>query len=146
VLTADLADRASTVLGTDVSAEAVGRARRRLGARPGVTISQLRSPQQWPAGTFDLVVLSEVGYFWQPEELDLALAKAVTSLAVDGLLLLCPWRHPVQGWPLDGDLVHAAAVAVPGLRVVVSHVEQDFRLDVLSAGTWRSPASVEGLA
>lgn len=146
VLTAELAERASSVVGTDLSAEAVRRARARLSGQAHVVIEQLRSPQEWPSGSFDLVVLSEVGYFWQPEELDLALRRSVGSLAQDGLLLLCHWRHPVQGWPLDGDTVHAAAVALPGLQVVASHVEEDFRVDVLVAGGWRTPASVEGLA
>ena len=146
VLAAELAERATSLLGTDLSAEAVRRARTRLEGRTSVEVEQLRAPQQWPAGTFDLVVLSEVGYFWQPEELEEALARTVQSLADDGLLLLCHWRHPVQGWPLDGDDVHAAAVALPGLQVVVSHVEEDFRVDVLAAGPWRSPARLEGLA
>ena len=146
VLTAELAARASSVVGTDLSAEAVRRARARLSGNPAVEIEQLRSPQQWPPGSFDLVVLSEVGYFWQREELDLALRRSADSLAEEGLLLLCHWRHPVQGWPLDGDTVHAVAVALPDLQVVASHVEQDFRVDVLAAGSWRTPAMVEGLA
>ena len=146
VLTAELATRATSVLGTDLSGEAVRRARARVDALDGVTITRLRSPQQWPSGEFDLVVLSEVGYFWQPDELESALTRAIASLADDGLLLLCHWRHPVKGWPLDGDAVHAAAVARPDTRTVVSHVEADFRLDVLAVGAWRSPAQVEGLA
>ena len=146
VLTADLASRATTVLGTDLSEQAVRRARQRFAGREEVTISRMRSPQQWPAGSFDLVVLSEVGYFWQPEELQVALARSAASLSTDGLLLLCHWRHAVQGWPLDGDAVHAAALALPGLRCVVSHVEADFRLDVLAAGDWRTPAELEDLA
>lgn len=146
VLASELAERATSLLGVDLSAEAVRRARTRLEDRRSVRVELLRAPQQWPPGTFDLVVLSEVGYFWQPEELDAALSRTVASLADDGLLLLCHWRHPVQGWPLDGDAVHAAAVALPGLQVVVSHVEEDFRVDVLAAGPWQSPAHLEGLA
>ncbi|WP_406830990.1 bifunctional PIG-L family deacetylase/class I SAM-dependent methyltransferase [Pedococcus sp. KACC 23699] len=146
VLAAELADRATSLLATDLSAEAVRRARTRLEGRSSVEVERMRAPQQWPAGTFDLVVLSEVGYFWRPEELDEALSRSVRSLADDGLLLLCHWRHPVQGWPLDGDAVHSAAVALPGLQVVVSHVEEDFRVDVLAAGPSRSPAHLEGLA
>lgn len=146
VLTAELAERASSVVGIDLSAEAVRRARLRLSGNAAVQVDQLRAPQQWPSGSFDLVVLSEVGYFWQPEELDLALRRSVDSLAEDGLLLLCHWRHPVEGWPLDGDTVHAAAVGLPELEVVASHVEQDFRVDVLARGRWRTPAAVEGLA
>ena len=31
-----------------------------------------------------------------------------SSLATDGVVVLCHWRHPIEGWPLDGAQVHAA--------------------------------------
>jgi len=146
VLTAELASRADAVVATDVSAEAVDRARRRLSRFEGVEVLRRRAPQEWPDGEFDVVVLSEIGYFWQPEELDEALSRAVGCLSPHGVLLLCHWRHPVQGWPLDGDAVHASARRLPGTTVVVSHVEQDFRVDVLARPGWVPPAALEGLA
>jgi LmbE family N-acetylglucosaminyl deacetylase/SAM-dependent methyltransferase len=146
VLTADLAARADCVVATDVSAEAVDRARRRLSHLGAVQVLRLRAPQEWPDGEFDAVVLSEIGYFWQPEELDEALSVAVGCLSTHGVLVLCHWRHPVQGWPLDGDAVHACARRLPGTEVVASHVEQDFRVDVLARPGWVPPAALEGLA
>jgi LmbE family N-acetylglucosaminyl deacetylase len=146
VLTSELAARATSVVATDVSAEAVARARGRLAHLPGVDVQRLRAPQQWPSGEFDVVVLSEIGYFWQPDELDEALARAVGSLAPHGVLVLCHWRHPVQGWPLDGDTVHAVARRLEALEPVVSHLEQDFLVDVLARPGSRSPAVAEGLA
>lgn len=146
VLTSELASRAASVVATDVSAEAVSRARGRLAHLPGVLVHHLRAPQQWPEGEFDVVVLSEIGYFWQPDELDQALARAVACLGPKGLLVLCHWRHPVQGWPLDGDTVHAVAQRLEGVETVVTHVEQDFRVDVLARPGYTSPAVAEGLA
>ncbi|GAA4730911.1 hypothetical protein GCM10025782_32510 [Pedococcus ginsenosidimutans] len=146
VLTSELAARATSVVATDVSAEAVTRARGRLAHLPGVEVERLRAPQQWPSGEFDVVVLSEIGYFWQPDELDEALARAVGSLAPHGVVVLCHWRHPVQGWPLDGDTVHAVARRLEALEPVVTHVEQDFRVDVLARPGSISPAVAEGLA
>lgn len=146
VLTAELATRASAVVATDVSDEAVGRARRRLADRPGVQVLRLRAPQQWPDGEFDTVVLSEIGYFWQPAELDEALRRVEGCLAAHGVLVLCHWRHPVQGWPMDGDTVHRVAGRIVGMETVVSHVEQDFRVDVLVRPPFTSPAVVEGRA
>ncbi len=145
VLTAELAARATTVLATDISPEAVRRARHRLRRQPWVSVTRLRAPQQWPEGEFELVVLSEIGYFWEPDELKEALRLAVGSLAEGGLLLLCHWRHAVTGWSLDGDAVHAAALDLPDVEVVVSHVEEDFRVDLLAAPHRQSPARREGL-
>ncbi|KRE52790.1 PIG-L family deacetylase [Phycicoccus sp. Soil748] len=146
VLTAELASRATSVVATDLSAEAVARARRRFADVPGVQVLRLRAPQQWPEGEFDVVVLSEIGYFWHADELDEALRRAVGCLAPHGVLVLCHWRHPVQGWPLDGDTVHRVASGIVGMETVVSHVEQDFRVDVLARPGFASPAAAEGLA
>ena len=146
VLTAELAARAESVVGTDLSERALERARRRLADQPHVSLQQLRAPQQWPAGRFDLIVLSEVGYFWQPDELDEAVGRAVASLSAEGVLLLCHWRHPVEGWPLDGDTVHGTARSASGLEVLVEHLEADFRLDLLGQPGRPTPAAREGRA
>ena len=66
-------------------------------------------PSQWPGSTFDLVVLSEVGYYYGAQDLEVALSRAVGSLTQDGVLVACHWRHPVPEYPLGGDDVHAAA-------------------------------------
>jgi hypothetical protein len=85
-------------------------------------------PEQWPAGSFDLIVLSEVGYY-SP---DLALLKERidASLKRDGLLLACHWRHAAPDHPQTAEAVHLAIGT--GLVPVVTHVEQDFLLDVWS--------------
>ena len=60
VLTALLAERADHLLAVDVSAAAVERARARV---PGVQVEVADVAEGVPDGPFDLVVLSEVGYY-----------------------------------------------------------------------------------
>ena len=45
-------------------------------------------------GRFDLVSVSEVGYFLGPAALERLVGRALAALTEDGHLLLCHWRHP----------------------------------------------------
>lgn len=142
-LTVDLANRCEAVVAVDSSAAAVDAARRRLAEttpprRDGrgdlrVEVRHATVPEQWPEGDFDLVVVSEVGYFLSPAALDGLIERIRGSLRPDGVLVLCHWRHPVEGWPLRADDVHEAVVG-SGLRPVQArHVERDFESVVLCA-------------
>ena len=46
---------------------------------PRIRISSIQ-PQDWPDGRFDLIVVSEVGYFMSPAELDTLISRIVGSL------------------------------------------------------------------
>jgi hypothetical protein len=50
-----------------------------------------------------------------------------------GTLVLCHWRHPVSGWELDGDSVHAAARQRLGWTGGGVYRERNFVLEVLLA-------------
>ena len=132
VLTRELAARADAVTSTDISDRALDLAGRRLAAAPHVTLAQGSVPQDWPEGRFDLVVVSEIGYFLQHRDLSELAARTEASLTDDGVVLLCHWRHPNDGWELTGDQVHEAFRAREGLRVLAEHREADFRIDVLT--------------
>lgn len=132
VLTQELAGRAQSVTATDISDSALDLARRRLAGAPHVRLEQGAVPQDWPEGSFDLVVVSEIGYFLQHSELRDLAARAEASLTDDGVVLLCHWRHPNEGWELTGDQVHEVFRAQCGLQVLAEHREEDFRIDVLS--------------
>ena len=144
VLTEALAERCDRLLATDVAARPLEVARRRLAGRPGVRIERLQVPQEWPSEHFDLVVLSEIGYYLSAADLETLVRRAAASLTPDGVLVACHWRHPA-GDPLRGDDVHALLREVSGLDVLVEHVEEDFRLDVLVRAPAVSVARREGL-
>jgi len=145
VLTAELAPRCDHLLSTDISELPLRQARERLAGCPGVRFEQLRVPQEWPPGRFDLVVLSEIGYYCGPADLDLLIAAATSSLTPDGVLVACHWRHPVRDYPMAGDAVHDRIRRGSGLALLSEHVEEDFRLDVLVRPPAVSVARRDGL-
>ncbi|WP_175539706.1 bifunctional PIG-L family deacetylase/class I SAM-dependent methyltransferase [Nocardioides exalbidus] len=131
-LALDLAGRSDHLLAVDASPTALDLARERTSSLPHVELRQARVPDQWPEGSFDLVSVSEVGYFLSPRQLDDVVRLATSALAAGGHLLLCHWRHQPVGWPLAGPAVHDAFLAT-GLDVLVEHQEPDFLLHVLTA-------------
>jgi SAM-dependent methyltransferase len=147
ILSAGLARRCEELLATDVAEAAVSAARERLEGFPGARVEQLTLPDEWPAGSFDLVVLSEVGYYLDRDALDRLVRAAIGGLAPGGDLVLAHWRHPVADYPLDGDTVHAAFAGRPELERTVEHIEADFRLEVYARvpPAARSVAAREGL-
>jgi LmbE family N-acetylglucosaminyl deacetylase/SAM-dependent methyltransferase len=144
VLTAELAARCDRVVGVDVADAALAAARERLGDE--VELLRLQTPAEWPEGLFDLVLLSEVGYYYGASDLETAISRAVGSLTADGVLVACHWRHPVPEYPLRGDDVHAALAARAELVRLVHHLEEDFVLEVFVRPPGRSVAAEAGLA
>jgi LmbE family N-acetylglucosaminyl deacetylase/SAM-dependent methyltransferase len=142
VLTEQLAERVDDLLAVDVSQAAVDRARERVGDRARVERADLT--EGVPAGRFDLIVLSEVGYYLTAEPFEVLLDQVLDRLADGGALVACHWRHPVDDYPVGGDEVHARLRA-RGLPRLVEHLEDDFVLEVFSTDP-RSVARRAGLA
>ncbi len=151
LLTERLAERCDALLAVDIAEEAVALARERLAAAAGtrsssaaVRIEQHDAFRALPEGEFDLIVLSEVGYYADLDALDRLVTAIEAALHPTGTLVACHWRHPVADYPLRGDDVHAR-LARSSLERIVSHVERDFVLEVY-AHDGRSVAEREGLA
>jgi SAM-dependent methyltransferase len=145
VLTAELAERCDTVLGLDRIEQPLSIARERLAGRPGVSFERRTVPADWPEGEFDLIVLSEVGYYCSSADLRRLLEHCRASLAPDGVLVACHWRHPVADYPLTGDAVHGQLTHVVGLQRTVHHLERDFVLEVYEPRPALSVAQRDGL-
>ncbi|MBW8482436.1 class I SAM-dependent DNA methyltransferase [Actinomadura parmotrematis] len=141
VLTARLAERCDRLLACDVSPVAVEQARRRA---PAATVRQAALPGGWPPGTFDLIVLSELLYYFGDADLDRVLDLAAASLRPGGTLLAAHWRHPVPEYPQTGDAVHAALDRT-GLEPLAAYRDEDFRCEVRVRGAATSVAGAEGL-
>ncbi|AWF99265.1 PIG-L family deacetylase [Clavibacter michiganensis] len=144
VTTAGLAERVDELLAVDVAPTAVERARVRLADAPHVRLEVRDVGDDWPDGAFDLVVMSEVGYYLDDAAFDRVLAALPGALGATGTLVACHWRHPEGDFRRTGDEVHARLAAVPGLHVLMRHEEDDFLLEVLSADP-RSVATRTGL-
>jgi cyclopropane fatty-acyl-phospholipid synthase-like methyltransferase len=140
-LTAHLAARCDRVLASDGAANAVAAARRRLETMDAVDggavrIEQRALPAQWPHGErFDLVVVSELAYYFDARDWQRMLAGAVANLEQEGELLMCHYLHDFDDRAATTAAVHAAADALPGLVRAVSHRDADFLLE-----TWRRSA------
>ena len=131
VLTQDLADRCEEVLAVDASGVAVEAARRRTEHLENVEVQQRLVPEDWPDGRYDVVVVSEVGYFLSPADLDEVARQVAHGLTRDGVVLLAHWRHPVEGWPLDGADVHRTFEGIGGWDRLAQYVDRDVELLLL---------------
>lgn len=145
VLTELLSERCDAVHAFDIAEAPLEAARRRVGERAGVRLERAALPGDWPAGTFDLIVLSEVGYYWSGDDLADAIERMRGALAFDGHLIACHWRHPVSEYPQSGDDVHAALRAAEGFVRLVVHDEEDFVLEVYGLSHARSVAAETGV-
>jgi len=132
-LSVELAQRCGSFLAVDASSAALAHAARRLEHLPAARTRHLTVPQDWPDGRFDLIVVSEVGYYLAPGELAELFERVEAALLPGGTLALCHWRHPISGWELDGDSVHAAARRQLGWADAGLYRERDFILEVLIA-------------
>ncbi|ART62719.1 SAM-dependent methyltransferase [Kushneria marisflavi] len=106
VLSAALAGRCDALDIQDISQSAVTRARETLKNQPHVSITCGAVPEQWPEGRFDLIVISEMGYYLNRETLNAVCTRLNAALSEDGELLACHWRHPIDGSDLDAESVH----------------------------------------
>ncbi|MGY3090066.1 SAM-dependent methyltransferase [Hymenobacter sp. UYAg731] len=135
VLTAQLAERSGHLLAVDVSEAALAQARARCAGLPQVEIRQLRVPEEFPSQSFDLIVLSEVGYYWSPADLARAADLLIAGLNPGGQLLLVHWTPPVHDYPLTGDDVHGffldKTAANGPLRHLTGQRHETYRLDLL---------------
>ncbi|SMQ71955.1 bifunctional PIG-L family deacetylase/class I SAM-dependent methyltransferase [Agreia sp. VKM Ac-1783] len=145
VLTAELADRVDDVLATDIAQAPLDSARRRLAGRSEVRFERRALPQEWPDGSFDLIVVSEVGYYLAPDSLDDLVSRAVASLNDGGIVVACHWRHPVSDYPMRGDDVHEAFRRSAGLERIGGYDDDDFLLEVFGQPGAVSVAAAEGL-
>ncbi|MFK0173479.1 class I SAM-dependent methyltransferase [Streptomyces sp. NPDC090306] len=129
-LTLRLAERCDRVLACDRVAPAVETARARTAGLPQVTVARHVLPGEWPEGSFDLVVLSELLYYFDEPTRDEVLARAVDALEPAGTLVAVHWNHPVPEHLATGDELAPVLAALPGLARVVDHREDDFVLQV----------------
>ena len=106
VLTALLAPRCTSLLSIDVSETALSIASKRCAALSNVRLQRMHFPEQQPDSMFDLVVVSEVAYYWGLADLETAMDQIAAHHLTDGHLILVHWTPFVADYPLTGDQVH----------------------------------------
>ncbi len=131
VLTERLAARCDRLLALDGAADALARARARCRHLGHVRFERRFVPDDFPTGHFDLVVLSEVGYYLPPDDLALLRDRIADGLRQGGHLALVHWLPAVPGCALTGNDVHAAFLRDHRFRSIADSREEQYRLDVL---------------
>jgi len=130
VLTQRLAQVCNEVVAIDISATAVARARERCRDLAGVTIHQGALPEAIPEGTFDLLVLSEIGYYFERAALAQIARTLLGRLTDDGVLLAVHWLGFSPDHIPSGDAVHEVFENVVGSGPSHSERHEGFRLDL----------------
>ena len=133
VLTEKLAARCKSLLSVDVSHQAQAKAKERCKHLSHVEFQIAQLPHTYPARTFDLTVVSEVGYYWGKQDLEIAKQKIADHLEPGGHLVLVHWTPYVEDYPITGDEVHEAFLQQVGeiYKLLVSRREERYRLDLL---------------
>lgn len=130
VFTAMLAPLCDELLAVDVSERAVAAAKERLANFPHVRVERLTLPEETPEGPFDLVVASEVLYYWPKDVMLGALRRFEEILTPGGTLLTVHWRKETMTYPLQGDEVHDLLLSHTRLANTTTIVEPEYRLDL----------------
>lgn len=121
VLTSVLAPMCDSLLAVDISTKALEKARERVGDRPGVTLAQMAFPQETPdAQAFDLVILSEVAYYWGLVDLDRASEWLRDSVCPGGRVILVHYTGETD-YPHSGD---------DAVEALWSELDADFEVEL----------------
>ena len=132
VLTALLGKRCDTLLGIDVADAALAQARHRCRDMPSVRFARSELPHAAPKGPFDLIVLSEILYYFSPTEIAAIATLLAAEMARDAAIVLVHWLGPTPDYPMTGDAAVAAFErAMPSQQAVMRQQTEHYRLDVL---------------
>ena len=132
VLTEKLAAYCDQMLGIDCSSLALEQAHRRLERLPNAEAALMRAPDEMPDGSFDLIVLSEVLYFFSEKDLRTVQAFVASRLDNDGTCILVNFlgdtESPKTGAEAADRFIQLSEFA---LRSVTQQEFDGFRIDVL---------------
>ena len=128
-LTTRLAARCDEVFATEVSATALRRARERCATQPNVQFAQSSIQDESPPGTFDLIVFSEIGYYFTQPHLAEIVSRLARALDSGGEIMAVHWLGHSEDHVLTGDQVHDTLWNELPFRHVAGHRYPGFRLD-----------------
>jgi hypothetical protein len=144
VLTEQLSARCDHVTAIDIAEGALLEADsrlRRCGQRDDVTLLRRAFDMPWPAHDFDLVVISELAYYFDAPTLRAILDRELPRLHSDVTVIAAHWRHPVADYPLSGDAANAVTGATPGLYQIGEYRDDDVVIAVFDTRSAQSVAA-----
>ena len=130
LLTERLAGRVDRLEARDKFPRAVTETRRRVHdlSHVGVEVGDLLAAT--PEGPFDLVVISEVLYYFEADQVRVIGDHIGRIAEVAATMVTVHYRRPVAEHALSGDEVHEIVADWPGWDRRGGYVDDDFRLDV----------------
>jgi hypothetical protein len=82
-----------------------------------------------PPGSFDLLVLSEIGYYFTPRDWNALLDRLIAPLEPGTTVLASHWLGESDDHLMHGDDVHAILRSRRDLRLTQQERHETFRLD-----------------
>lgn len=128
-LTARLAPRCRRVIATDIAPTAVSLAQARCRPLGNVTVRQATSPTYVPDEPLDLILVSEIGYYFDLETLESYAAALADRLEPGGELIAVHWLGNSPDHVLHGDVVHDSLLATLPLSWIQGARHPGFRVD-----------------
>jgi predicted TPR repeat methyltransferase len=129
VLSERLATISDLVECFDFSPTAVAQARERCASLTNVKVTCNSLREAMPIRGFDLIVLSDIGYYFSPREWNELATDLIAPMTSGAILLAAHWLGASADHQMSGDEVHEALRSSPLLRLEHSHRYETFRLD-----------------
>ena len=138
VLTHELSRHCNRLTATDLSETALHQARRRCAGLANVGFRLVDSAAGSFEGRFDLIVLSEVVYYWADADIAAAAKALLECLTPGGRVLLVHWLGETDYPKTADEAVEGLGEHLRGLYAVAqAERTADFRLDLWR---WIGPA------
>lgn len=132
ILTGQLGRRCDDLLAAEPVASALKEARARNADQPHIRFAPLFAPGEWPDGTFDLVVLSEVIDYLGAGDVAALAARVAQTTEPGADVLLVHWIGKTRGAPpRDENSDLFIAEAAPAFAALRRERNADYRLDLL---------------
>jgi trans-aconitate methyltransferase len=132
VLTEKLAIRCVELLAVDVSDKALVSAKNRCKHLSQVHFKKMKVPQEFPVNEFDLILISEVGYFFPVDDWFTLVENTYSHLTGHGQIALVHWLPEVIDFPQTGEEVHESfAQYMSGKMQNIRQLRTDhYRIDI----------------
>jgi SAM-dependent methyltransferase len=119
------------LIAIDPVPQAIDEAKQRCAGLPA-EFAVMWAPQDWPAGSFDLITLSEVLYYLTIEPLDVLADRVAASLRPGGYAILVHWIKETD-YPLTGDQAAERFLARSRswAKIIRQQRTADYRLDLV---------------
>jgi SAM-dependent methyltransferase len=146
VLTGLLAEHCEHLLAIDIDDLPLHEARATCRDHPNVVFEKRVVPGEWPPGSFDLVVFSEVLYFLDQHDIEATARRAASSASEYACIVLVNWLGSTDT-QVGGDL--AAELFITASRemfeVQTQRRTRDYRMDVLVRARSSITADLDGV-